>query len=211
MGKKKLDLGKGILILLLMLSAGFLFWELAVGISAGESFAWDRSLMLAVHSISQPWLDKLFWAITQTAGLLVMIPLAITVVVFWRQSEKTTAVLVITSVAAGFVLSSLLKLKYARPRPAVFPPLVVEQSYSFPSGHTLTAVTFYGLLAILLWQRGHRFWGIIAGLWVLLVAFSRVYLGAHYPSDVLASLALGGIMLFLILTVYGRALPTSSP
>ena len=211
MGSKSFDFGKGILILLLMLSAGFLFWELAVGIVAGESFAWDESLMLAAHSTSQPWLDKLFWAITQTAGPLVLIPVTITVVVLWRRSEKTAAMLVITSVAAGFVLSSLFKLKYARPRPDLFPPLVVEHSYSFPSGHTLTAVTFYGLLAILLWQRGHHFWGIIAGLWVLLVAFSRVYLGAHYPSDVLASLALGVIMLFLIMIVYGRALPSSSP
>ena len=128
-------------------------------------------------------------------------PLAIAVVILWRRSEKVTAALVVTSVAAGFILSTLFKVQYARPRPDVFPPLVVEHSYSFPSGHTMAAVSFYGLLAILLCQRGHRLLAIIAALWVLLVAISRVYLGAHYPSDVLASLALGIILLFMIMII----------
>ena len=207
---RKFGIRGWILALLFMLSAGFLFYELAVGIKLEEGFAWDESVMLAVHSLSRPWLDTLFTAITHTADIWILIPLAITVVVLWRRSEKTTAALVVTSLAAGFILSTLFKVQYARPRPDVFPPLVVEHSYSFPSGHTMAAVSFYGLLAILLWQRGHRLLAVVAALWVLLVAFSRVYLGAHYPSDVLASLALGIILLFMIMIIDKRVNSSSA-
>jgi len=80
----------------------------------------------------------------------------------------------------------------------VFPPLTTETSYSFPSGHAMAAVAVYGVLALLLWQRGKRGWAVLAGAWVPLVAISRVYLGVHYPSDVLASLALGTIWLIIV-------------
>jgi undecaprenyl-diphosphatase len=93
----------------------------------------------------------------------------------------------------------LLKLLFARPRPNVFPPLTLETSFSFPSGHTMAAVAFYGLIAILLWRDHHYGWALLPGLWVPLVALSRIYLGVHYPSDVLASLAVGTIWLALIL------------
>jgi undecaprenyl-diphosphatase len=89
--------------------------------------------------------------------------------------------------------------------------LVVEHTASFPSGHTLAAVSFYGLLSVLLWERGHRMLSVISGVWVLLIAISRVYLGAHYPSDVLVSLALGTILLFITLFTYKRLNNASSP
>ena len=106
--------------------------------------------------------------------------------------------LVLGSFGGAILLNSVLKLLFARPRPDLFPPLVVEHSFSFPSGHTMSAIAFYGLLALILWQRGRRSWAVLAGLWVPLVALSRVCLGAHYPSDVLASLAIGTIWLVLV-------------
>jgi len=80
--------------------------------------------------------------------------------------------------------------------------LVVETSYSFPIGHTLAAIAYYGLLALVLWPWERRGWAMLAGLEVPLVALSRVYLGAHYPSDVLASLAIGTIWLVIVWFVY---------
>jgi undecaprenyl-diphosphatase len=112
--------------------------------------------------------------------------------------------MLIVSLIASQIISLLLKYRFDRPRPDVFPPLVVEHTGSFPSGHTLTAVAVYGLISVLLWQRGHRFLSIISGIWVFLIALSRVYLGAHYPSDVLASLALGTILLIIILFIDRR-------
>ncbi|MCA9948065.1 MAG: phosphatase PAP2 family protein [Anaerolineales bacterium] len=177
-------------------------WWLAEDIWLNEGFAWDTTLMLGIHSLSQPWLNKVFWLITQTAGPLIVVLVAITAVWFWWHDEKTTALLFIVSFVGTFLLNSLLKFIFARPRPDLFPPLVVEHSYSFPSGHTMSAIAYFGLLALVLWQKGHRGWAILAGAWGPLVALSRVYLGAHYPSDVLASLAIGTIWLVIVWFAY---------
>jgi undecaprenyl-diphosphatase len=187
-----------------MLCAGILFWELAVGVNSEKVFVLDESLMLALHDLSQPWLDGLFYAITRTGDLLIVIPMSAMFIYLWRRSEKITAVMLLVSLIASQIISLLLKSRFDRTRPDVFPPLVVEHTASFPSGHTLTAVAVYGLISALLWQRGHRLLSIISGIWLFLIALSRVYLGAHYPSDVLASLALGTILLIIILFIDRR-------
>ena len=95
------------------------------------------------------------------------------------------------SVPGGVLLNELLKNMFHRGRPALEHPLVKLPSYSFPSGHALAATVFYGFAAILLWSYiAPRVWRIVIGsaivVVILMVGFSRVYLGAHYPTDVLA-------------------------
>lgn len=182
----------------LLLIAVSLFLELAEDVWLKEGFAWDATSMLDIHSLSRPWLDTIFRLITSTGGPLIGLFVGGTAVWFWRHAERRTASLFVLSFVGSFLLNSLLKYIFARPRPNLFPPLVVEHSYSFPSGHTMAAVAVYGLLALVLWQRGRRGWAALAGSWAPLVALSRVYLGAHYPSDVLASLAIGAIYLVIV-------------
>jgi len=194
----------GVLATIVILSAGLLYWNLAVGVFLERGFVWDEPIMLALHSLSQPWLDTLFLAVTQTADLLVAIPVLAMFIYLWRRSERITAVLLVISAIAFPLISLVLKSQFGRPRQDIFPPLVVEHTASFPSGHTLTAVGVYGLISVLLWQRGHRYLSIISGIWVFFIALSRVYLGAHYPSDVVASLALGTILLIIVLFIDNR-------
>ena len=194
----------GIAAAILIICAALLYWELAVGVQSEQGFVWDETLMLALHELSQPWLDKLFMAITRTGDILIVLPVLAMFVYLWRRSEKTTAVLLVASAVIFPLVGLAVKAQFGRPRPDIFPPLVVEHSYSFPSGHTLTAVGVYGFIAVLLWQRGHRWLATLSGIWVFMIALSRVYLGAHYPSDVLASLALGTIMLIIILFIDKR-------
>ncbi len=194
----------GALAAALMLCAGLIYWELAEGVYLEKGFVWDERFMLALHSLSQPWLDTLFMAVTRTGDLLVALPVLAMFIYLWRRSEKITAVLLVAAAITFPLFSLLLKGKFDRPRPDVFPPLVVEHTASFPSGHTLTAVAVYGFISVLLWQRGHRWLSILSGFWVFMIALSRVYLGAHYPSDVLASLALGTILLIIFLFIDKR-------
>lgn len=186
----------------LLLAAVIIFLELAEDIWLKEGFSWDAPVMLSVHNLSQPWLDKIFWLITQTGGLWIILPVLGTAFWFWRRDERGMMWLVLVSYGGAVLLNNLLKLLFARARPDLFPPLDVQHSFSFPSGHTMGAIAFYGLLALILWQRGRHGWAVLAGLWVPLVALSRVYLGAHYPSDVLASLAIGTIWLVLVWFLY---------
>jgi membrane-associated phospholipid phosphatase len=112
----------------------------------------------------------------------------------------------VAAVAGSAVLNQLLKGFFQRPRPHFAHPLVVESSYSFPSGHAMESFVVYGMLAylaVLLWLRS---WearvAVICGaaLVVVLIGFSRMYLGVHYFSDVVAGYAAGGVWLSALIT-----------
>jgi undecaprenyl-diphosphatase len=97
----------------------------------------------------------------------------------------------------GSVLNILLKHYFQRQRPVLENPLVTLSSFGFPSGHTMGATLFYGLLALLIahssrWAWSHRIFAFCgAALLIALVGASRIYLGAHYLTDVLGAIALG--------------------
>lgn len=201
---KKSGIMGRLVVIGLFWTAVALFVELAGDVWLNEGFAWDAPIMLWVHQWSAPWLDTVFQAITQTAGGWVAVPLAVVTAVLWQQRKKRTAVLIFASFAGSVALNTILKLFFARLRPNIFPPLIIETSFSFPSGHTMAAVAFYGLISILLWRSHRHGWAILPGLWVPLVALSRIYLGVHYPSDVLASLAVGTIWLILMMLLFTR-------
>lgn len=108
-------------------------------------------------------------------------------------------------VPAGMLLNVLMKVAFQRARPSLSDPILVLTTYSFPSGHTAAATCFYGVLAVFLCSRFRmraERWGVIAiaALMIALVAASRVYLGVHYLSDVLAAIAEGVAWLAICLT-----------
>jgi len=103
------------------------------------------------------------------------------------------------------VLNFLLKAVFARPRPTFSDPLATALYYSFPSGHAMMSLIAYGLLGYFLfnalperWQRVVVSAGLI--VLILLIGFSRIYLGVHYLSDVLAGFAVGGLWLSFCIT-----------
>ncbi|MGW8391495.1 phosphatase PAP2 family protein [Pseudoduganella sp. HUAS MS19] len=114
----------------------------------------------------------------------------------WRRQARYWLLALLLSVPPGMVLNVLLKHSYQRVRPSFDAPLLTLPTYSFPSGHALAATVFYGVLACYLWShtRGSaRRAAIVLGavLMVALVAFSRLYLGVHYLTDVLAAVMEG--------------------
>jgi undecaprenyl-diphosphatase len=113
---------------------------------------------------------------------------------FWRVKARYWLLALLVSVPTGALLNVALKYHFQRVRPAFDEPLVTLMTYSFPSGHTSAATLFYGLLAsylVIARPQWHVRLGTVLGccLMVLLVALSRVYLGAHFLSDVLAAMA----------------------
>jgi undecaprenyl-diphosphatase len=111
----------------------------------------------------------------------------------------------LVAVLGGEALNLLLKDLFARPRPHFERPLLVETSYSFPSGQAMESLVVYGILAyfaVLAFSgRGKRA-GSVGGaaVLVILIGFSRVYLGAHYVSDVIGGFAAGGAWLSAVIT-----------
>ena len=199
------SLGKESAILASISVLTLIFFALADNILKGQSFAWDIPLMLAIHRFSHPWLDTIMLGITHSGGA--WIPLVFFAFLYYlhKKGAKKFFWGAALSFLGSALLSSLLKTLFARPRPEVFAHLTQVHSYSFPSGHSVAAISLYGFLAFVLWKDKKKWQAILAGTWVLLIALSRVYLGVHYPSDVLGGLALGGIWSLGI--IYSQVVP----
>ncbi|WP_409298290.1 phosphatase PAP2 family protein [Peribacillus sp. SCS-26] len=119
-------------------------------------------------------------------------------VLIFKKYPRYAVYLVISS-GIGALFNYYLKLLFRRDRPS-FLPLIQEHGFSFPSGHSMGSFIFYGSIAVILVKmlhsRLHKWIGAaLLGLVILFIGISRVYLGVHYPSDVLAGFAAGGVWL----------------
>ena len=152
---------------------------------------------LHAHAHATPGLTRFMLFLTHwnsVAGVLVMTAF-LAGVLFWRKRDYWLLALAVT-VPGGMAVNILMKFAFARARPVFDEPLVVLHTYSFPSGHASGAALFYGFLACLLVRHApstSKRAVIItaAALIVAAVCFSRVYLGAHYMTDVIAGVAEG--------------------
>jgi undecaprenyl-diphosphatase len=166
--------------------------------------AFDTELLLAFRQAGRPdlpigpvWLQGAVRDITALGSTSVLVLIVAAVVIhFVLVGRARTALFVLFAVASGQVLSSLLKIGIERPRPDLVPPLALETSLSFPSGHAmLSAITYLTLGALAARfsaRRATRVYVLaLAVLVTLMVGVSRVYLGVHWPSDVLAGWCAG--------------------
>jgi len=119
----------------------------------------------------------------------------------WRRSIEAVVVVI-----SAFVLNTFLKLYFVRPRPDLKLRLVdlSMESYSYPSGHSMTAIAFYGFIIYLVLHHAKsnvlKYLAVLfLGILIVVIGISRIYLGAHYPSDVLAGFAAGLFWLLLVL------------
>ncbi|AZO26763.1 phosphatase PAP2 family protein [Mesorhizobium sp. M1B.F.Ca.ET.045.04.1.1] len=171
---------------------------------ATSPHAFDTEILLAFRHAGQPdspigppWLEGAVRDVTAlgSSAVLVLITTA-TIIYLLLIRRPATALFVFVAVAGGQVLSSLLKFEVDRPRPELVSHLVNETSLSFPSGHAmLSAVTYLtlgSLAARFLPDRTTKIFVLgLAVLTTVLVGASRVYLGVHWPSDVLAGWCAG--------------------
>ncbi|MEK6322798.1 MAG: phosphatase PAP2 family protein [Acidobacteriota bacterium] len=174
-------------------------------------FDWDLSLARSIQSISLPGFGMLMVAVSFLGGWIAWPLVVATGLALMKKGLRTEGVVCIAGAALGGVVNLLFKLWIGRPRPTDL--LVnVARDYShesFPSGHVVFFVEFFGFLfflAYVLLKRGR--WRVaslvVLGLLIGLVGVSRVYMGAHWPSDVLGAYLAGGIWLVLMIEVYRR-------
>ena len=193
----------------LALAAGclWLFGGLAEDVVTGDPIVRiDRSVADYLHASATPPLTAFFLAVTAFGSIEVVGLLAVLVAAFFAWGRRWLHLGTwLAAVGGGAVLNQILKALFARPRPFFEHPLLVEGSYSFPSGHAMGSLVAYGMLAYfaVLVLRAWR-WrvGVVfaAALLVLLIGLSRMYLGVHYLSDVAAGYAAGGLWLSALIT-----------
>jgi undecaprenyl-diphosphatase len=169
-----------------------------------ETFGLDTTLLLALHHWSTPTLDRLMVSVTRLGDPeLVVAVVLVNLVWFLSRGRMFTAWMLIVACAGALVLNQGLKLAFARPRPVLWSPLIHETSYGFPSGHALGSLVLYGFLAHVYacWYPRQSRWiyGITTSA-ITLIGFSRLYLGVHFPTDIVAGYSVG--FLWLLLCIY---------
>ncbi|HZF08310.1 MAG TPA: phosphatase PAP2 family protein [Thermoanaerobaculia bacterium] len=194
------------LLLLVLLAGGiWLFAALADEVSEGGTHRFDQRVLLALRNPTDRalpwgplWLQETERDFTALGGVSVLSFLTLTVAGFLLLGGKRRAAgLVVVAVFGGLVLATLLKHGFNRPRPELVPHGSYVYTTSFPSGHAMlsaaTYLTLGALLARLQPQRALKAYLLcVAILLTFLVGVSRVYLGVHWPSDVLAGWTAGG-------------------
>lgn len=187
------------------LAAGlFVFIELADEIMEGEALDFDEYLLLALRNpadlddpLGPPWLEETAVELTALGGYPIIILLTLIVAGYLGiVARRGAALYVIGSVAGGSAISATLKQFFERPRPDLVEQLDVIHTASFPSGHAMVGAVTYLTLGALLIRYAKTpaetvYVTFVAGFIAALVGFTRVYLGVHWPSDVLAGWALG--------------------
>ena len=166
----------------------------------------DRSVAETLHDLATPATTTAFLIITALGSLETVALLGLAVAAYYARKRRWLhAGVWLTALFGGAALNQLLKAFFARPRPVFQDPLILETSYSFPSGHAMESMVMYGMLAYLA-VRALSTWrartAVVFGaaLLVLLIGFSRMYLSVHYLSDVAAGYAAGGAWLSACIT-----------
>ncbi|HEV8611715.1 MAG TPA: phosphatase PAP2 family protein [Thermoanaerobaculia bacterium] len=214
----------------LYLVFGFLVCAVVVflfGFLASEVFrttdtrAVDREVTLAMRELQSPSNDRIARIVTFFGSHLFILPATVVVTTgLWLKHHWASALLFCGSVVGGFGLNALLKIAFARERPDLWPALVTERTYSFPSGHATISTVFFGGLAAVVLHLSRRPLVRAAALVfstaaILIIAASRVYLGAHWTTDVAGGVLVGLFWVSVCSTgteyVSRRVGPTGAP
>jgi undecaprenyl-diphosphatase len=190
-----------------LVGAGILvaaFAAIAAGIAAGLFDTFDRTLLLSLrtgdaHDPAGPfWVESFFLDATGLGSTTIVVLVTLAAAGFLLMVRRgATALLLIAAIGGGTLLNNVAKLFFERPRPDLVAHAVETQTSSFPSGHAMMSAIAYLTLGALLARTQKsvtvRFYIVaLAVLTTVLVGISRVYLGVHWPSDVIAGWLLGG-------------------
>jgi membrane-associated phospholipid phosphatase len=169
----------------------------------------DECVMHLIHDHSSPGLDAAMRLITHGGDsiIVIMVTLVLAWFLFEHHRRRRESLAILLAMASGFALSNLFKLVIQRERPAFWELIARPQTYSFPSGHAMVSMAVYGSAAYLLETAFPRYrwvFRILAAVLILLIGASRVYLGVHWPSDVLAGFVAGLALVIAIAYWHSR-------
>lgn len=179
------------------LGGTYAFAKFAGHVTSGRTQAFDDAVLTWIGQHRTPTLEPIMLEITFLGtGSVVIAVVAVSAMFLWLTRHQYSATLLLIATVGGILLNGLLKVGFDRPRPQIFEWGSHAVSSSFPSGHAMSATVVYGTVAYLaarLQKRHlHRMLTLItSGIVIVLIALTRLYLGVHYPSDVLAGIIIG--------------------
>lgn len=179
---------KLLLFILLFWGSLTIFLKLASEVREHEPILLDGTILQLVRTWHTAKLTSFMKLITNGGSVLFIITFSLMLAfLLWIHNKWRDSAAVIIAVGGSGVANFLLKLLFQRTRPSLWPALIQENSFSFPSGHAMGSAALGIAVVLMLWRtRWHWLGLLLAAIYVPLVGLSRIYLGVHYPSDVLA-------------------------
>lgn len=168
----------------------------------------DLHVSAFVQSFETPALTKVakFFTTIGSVKFSIIITVSLMLFLYFILRHRMELVFLCGVVGGSAVLNMILKMVFHRERPTIH-RLIEETGFSFPSGHSMGAIALYGALAFLLWRHIHTRSArllliVLSCFMIVLICTSRIYLGVHYPSDIIAALAVGGLWLGFMIWAY---------
>jgi undecaprenyl-diphosphatase len=199
-----------IVVFLLVAAGAFVFLSLASEVLEGETLAFDRWVLAGLRSATDPsipigpvWLRSVMIDVTALGGVFVLSTVTAVAAGYLLAVRKfATAAFLVGAITCGALISTLLKAVFSRPRPELVAHLVEVHSASFPSGHAMNSAITYLTMGVLLARaerdRRVRIYLLTVAIGMTLaIGVSRVFLGVHWPSDVIAGWCVGGVWAIL--------------
>jgi undecaprenyl-diphosphatase len=173
------------------------FSKFAGKVRKGATQPFDDAIMRWVGAHQNPQVQRVMLEVTSLGtGTVVGMIVLVAGMFLWLNHHRHSSVLLVAATLGGLVLDNLLKVGFNRPRPQIFEWGTYAASSSFPSGHAMSSVIVYGTVTYLAARLQQRLASRVltfafAAVVIALISASRIYLGVHYPSDILAGLLIG--------------------
>ena len=172
-----------------------------------NNISWfDNFIYNIVINLKSDFMTNVMKGITFLGSVKFIIIINVLLFIYSMVKKKYNLLLITISSITSPIVNNILKVIFKRPRPIII-NMIEEGSYSFPSGHSMISILFYGSIIYLLnkYKIKHcKLISIILSMLILLIGISRIYLGVHYPSDVLGGYLTAGICLTIITLIYKK-------
>jgi undecaprenyl-diphosphatase len=199
--------GRLALLFLGLLLPLYLFASLVTEVREDGILPFDQPIMLWLHQLATPQVDAFFVAVSQLGTSWGVIPFDILLFAFLMLRKRYREGLFFALAVGGSELLNLAaKQHFARIRPDFWVSVAPETTYSFPSGHAMGSATLAAALVVLCWRTRFHWPAVtLAPAFALMVGLSRIYLGVHFPSDILAGFAAGVAWVIAMQSLVARA------
>jgi membrane-associated phospholipid phosphatase len=174
-----------------------------------EVFSFDRAFLLWLHQFANPSLDRIMLFFTSLGDPPTVVTIFLITSIWLLLKRRYSDGIRFAIVCVGGVLiNQEMKLFFAKPRPELWPRLITDPTFSFPSGHAVGSMIIYGFIAYILaneLQQYRIYIYILASFLIAAIGFSRLYLGVHYPTDIIAGYGVSFLWLTTCLRVKFRS------
>ena len=183
----------------------FIFGVIASLVLDGDTINFDSAVLLGIYQYSSPTLNEIILRVTNLGGVLGVLGLgAVAVGIYLWRRKWQACVQIIAGIGGAGLLNFFLKLIFSRDRPELWDQLIIETNHSFPSGHAMLSSALAFSLVVVLWHTKWRWVAfVLATIYIFAIGFTRLYLGVHYPTDVVAGWCVSAAWVLIVAFVLG--------